>query len=249
MPPHDESPEPARPDLPGARPREQGLWVQWWQARRCTHHNELGITFPGTVSCSKQGRRGHTCLGTPNSGVWACTPADPGGLVPRSCVRVCRGLWEHRTHGLAQPTLRGVLTCEQTSRLKAEPGAVLQPEARGLSDGQAAAHTWSEPTRAALPASCSGSDSDASSSPSSSSELQLLGSLSPSSALRDLEVSSSYSSFSLLNQRGQLRNDTPLLSTQLVPGEQVPDPLSSGSHRNGFRPSASEAPESLASAD
>lgn len=56
---------------------------------------------------------------------------------------------------------------------------------------------------AALPASCSGSDSDASSSPSSSSELQLLGSLSPSSALWDLEVSSSYSSFSLLNQTGQ----------------------------------------------
>lgn len=54
MPPHDESPEPVRPDLPGARPREQGLWVQWWQARRCTHHNELGITFPGTVSCSSK---------------------------------------------------------------------------------------------------------------------------------------------------------------------------------------------------
>lgn len=94
---------------------------------------------------------------------------------------------------------RAALRCDQTSGLRVAPGA-LAAEA-GRAPRRARGASLRDGT--ALPASGSGSDSDASSSPSSSSELQLLGSLSPSSAPRDLEVSSSYSSFSLLKQRGQ----------------------------------------------
>lgn len=73
---------------------------------------------------------------------------------------------------------------------------------RGLPLQPGAGRAWREHPHC-LPASFSASDSDASSSPSSS-ELELLDSLLPSSASWDLGVSSSYSSFSLLNTGGSL---------------------------------------------
>lgn len=92
-------PDPPPPRSQGWRAGRRHCGCSGGQLRGTHTTTNLGSPSPAPVSCRKHGRRGHTCLGTPASRVRACAPADPGGLVPGSCVCVCvcRGLRGHRT--------------------------------------------------------------------------------------------------------------------------------------------------------